>query len=66
MIIRFSKHAEERMMERGISIDEVEAAIKSGSKYLQKPNKIIAAYGYFSVVYKKSGEVYYIITIQQR
>lgn len=66
LIIKLSKHAEEQMIERGIGMDEIERAIKSGSKYLQKPNKIIAEYGYYSVVYKKIGEVNYIITVQPR
>ena len=64
--IKLSNHAAEKMVERGISVREVEKAISSGSKYLQKPNKIIAEYGYFRVVYKKLGEVYYIITVTLR
>ena len=66
MIIKLSKHAEEKMIERGISTYEIETAIKSGGKYLQKPNKIVAEYGYFSVVYKKIGDICYVITVQPR
>ncbi len=66
MIIKLSKHAEEKMIERGISMNEVEIAIKSGSKFTQQPDKIVSEYGYFSVVYKKKGELYYIITVQPR
>ena len=66
MIIKLSKHAEEKMIERGISMDEIEIAIKSGSKFTQKPDKIVSEYGYFSVVYKKIGETHYIITVQPR
>jgi hypothetical protein len=65
-LLRFSKHAEEMMLERGISIREVELAIARGSKFIQKPNKIVSEYGYFSVVYKKHGMAYYIITVQPR
>ena len=66
MIIKLSKHAEEKMIDRGFTMNEVEKAITSGSKFIQKPDKIVAEYGYFSVVYKKSGDVYYIITVQPR
>ena len=45
---------------------EVESAICGGSKFIQKPNKIVSEYGYFSVVYKKIGNLYYIITVQPR
>ena len=67
MIIKLSKHAEEKMIERGISMDEIEIAIKSGSKFTQKPDKIVSEYSYFSVVYKKLGrDTHYIITVQPR
>ena len=54
------------MINRGISITEVEEAIKQGSKYLQNPDKVIAEYKYFSVVYKKFGEIHYVITVKPR
>ena len=66
MLITLSKHAEEKMIERGIRLAEIETAIKSGSKFIQKPDKIIAEYGYFSVVYKKRNNVQYVITVQPR
>ena len=66
MLIKLSDHAEEMMIERGISMKEIENAIRMGSKFIQKPNKIVAEYTYFSVVYKKIGDVYYIITVQPR
>ena len=64
--IILSMHAEEKMIERGISQTEVEKAIKSGSKFIQVPDKIVAEYTYFSVVYKKVGDAYYVITVQPR
>jgi hypothetical protein len=54
------------MVERGINRQEVEKAIRSGSKFVQEPNKIVAEYGYFSVVYKKIRDAYQIITVQPR
>lgn len=66
VIIKLSKHAEEKMIERGISLKEVETAISAGSKFTQQPNKIVSEYGYFSVVYKKLGDTCYIITVQPR
>lgn len=64
--IVLSIHAEEQMIERGISQTEVEKAIRVGSKFIQKPNKIVSEHTYFSVVYKKIGDAYYIITVQPR
>jgi len=66
VIIKLSKHAEEKMIERGITMKEIENGIKSGSKYMQQPDKIVSEYGYFSVVYKKIGEIHYIITVKPR
>ncbi len=66
MKIIVSKHAEDKMIERGITMNEIEKAISSGSKFIQKPDKIIAEYSYFSVVYKKIKNIYYIITVKPR
>ena len=49
--IKYSRHARERMVERGISENEVTKAIQKGKKRIQD-NKIIVAYTYFEVVYK--------------
>ena len=54
------------MISRGILEKEIEEAIKRGSKELQKPNKILSYYRYFCIVYKKFGEIYYIITVKPR
>ena len=66
MIIKYSKHAREKMIERGISEAEVEEGIKSGAKRLQKPNKIAADYRYYCVVYKKIGDTCFVITVKPR
>ena len=62
----FSKHAREQMVARGIDEALVQEAIKRGSKHLQHPNKIVAEYRYFSVVYRKIGEDYFVITVKPR
>ena len=66
MALFYSKHARERMITRGISTKEIEKAIKQGLKEHQPPNKIISHYRYFSVVYKKTKENTFIITIKPR
>lgn len=54
------------MVARGISENEVEEGIKRGSKQLQKPDKILAYFRYFCVVYRKSGNDVYVITVKPR
>lgn len=66
MIIKYSRHARERMILRGITKKEVEDGIKMGSKELQKPDKILSYYKYFCVVYKKIKDKVYVITIKPR
>ena len=64
--IRYSKHARQQMVERGISAREVEEGITKGAKHLQQPDKIISDYRYYSVVYKKRGNTCYVITVKPR
>ena len=66
MKIMYSKHARERMIERGISENEVEEGIRRGSKTLQKPSKILFNYKYYTIISKKINDVYYIITVKLR
>jgi len=54
------------MVARGIDEPLVEEAIKRGSKHLQQPNKIVAEYRYFSVVYRKFGNDCFVITVKPR
>lgn len=63
--VRYSRHARERMVERGISEKEVAKAILKGSKRTQD-GKIVAAYMYFEVVYKMIGDEAYVITVMPR
>ena len=66
MAIFYSKHARERMALRGITTKEIEDADKTGSKQIQKPDKILSNYRYFCVVFRKIGENIYIITVKPR
>ncbi len=65
-MIKYGKHAREQMVERGISENEIEDAIKAGAKELQKPNKILYHFRYFTVVTKKMDEDYFVITVMLR
>ncbi|MDO8660534.1 MAG: DUF4258 domain-containing protein [Candidatus Woesearchaeota archaeon] len=64
MQVKLTKHARDRMVERGISGDEVLRAIVRGNKTVQFPNKIVAEYTYFSVVYCVHEECIQIITVK--
>jgi hypothetical protein len=63
--IKYSKHARERMVLRGISEKEVERALIKGSKSIRK-RKIVSSYSYFEVVYRKVGDEIYVITVKPR
>lgn len=54
------------MVERGISVNEIEEAIKQGSKELQKPDKLLHHFRYFTVVTKKIDKDYFVITVKPR
>lgn len=54
------------MIEKGISINEVEEAVRVGTKELQKPNKILYTFRYFVVVTKKIDNDSFIITVMPR
>ena len=63
--VLYSRHAVERMVLRGISRREVEAAIRSGSKSRQR-DRIIAAYRYFEAVYIVLEKRIFVITVKPR
>ena len=65
LIVKYSKHAEKQMVDRGFSENEIEEGIKRGEKTRQN-GKIISTYKYYRIVYKKVGEIYYIITMMYR
>ena len=63
--VRYSKHAVQRMVLRGISRVEVEDAIRLGTKTRQQ-GRIVAAYRYFEVVYVVRGTRVFVITVKPR
>ncbi len=66
LAIKYGSHAREQMVARGITEQEVHDALKSGSKHLQYPNKIVSEYKYFTVIYKKLGSDIFVITVKPR
>ena len=66
LTIKYGGHAREQMVARGITEQEVQDALKSGSKHLQPPDKIVSEYKYFTVVYKKIDNDTFIITVKPR
>ena len=65
-VIIYGKHAREQMIERGISVNEIEQGIKRGTKELQKPNKILYHFRYYIVVTKKVNGHDFVITVKPR
>lgn len=65
MNIRYTKHAREQIVARGITEKAVEEGIQRGSKSLQG-QKILSEYRYYVVVYKKINNIHYIITVKPR
>ncbi len=63
--VLFSLHAVQRMVLRGITRREVEAALRSGSKSRQG-DRIVAAYRYFEVVYIVRDSDIFVITVKPR
>ena len=66
LTIKYSKHAREQMIARGISEKEVEEGMIRGSKELQKPHKILSDYRYFCVAYKQIRDDIFVITVKPR
>ena len=65
-MILYSRHAREQMIERGISVREVEEAITRGTKELQQPDKMLCHYKYYTVVVKRRKEDTVVITVMLR
>lgn len=63
--IILTKHARERMVSRGISLEEIKKAVLKGSKRIQN-GKVVAAYRYFEVVYKKVDETFVVVSVLPR
>lgn len=60
--IIYKRHALDMMTERGITKDQVELALKRGSKFKQTEG-FLATYSYVSVAYKIVGESYIVKTV---
>lgn len=58
MRLLLTKHAKERMAEKGITLDMILYAIKRGAQFKQTDG-YVASYSYIKVAYKKIGEDYY-------
>ena len=65
MRILFNRHARVRMVERGVSVEEVKAALVKGVKRRQE-DRIVASYTYFEVVYRKARDDVFVITVKPR
>jgi len=63
--IKYSRHARLRMIERGISENEVSAAIHKGRK-TTKDKQLHAIYRHIDVAVKKIGDDWYVITVMLR
>ena len=63
--VLYSRHAVQRMVLRGITRNEVETAIRFGSKTRQG-ERIVAAHRYFEVVYVVRGSDILVITVKPR
>jgi len=63
-----TKHALDQSRERGISVNEIREAIVKGAKFVQDEleKKIVADYRHLRVVFKRSGNKYYVVTVMIR
>ena len=62
MILQISHHAKEKMDIEGIDEEQIKMAIQRGS-ISRQTDGYLTSYAYFSVAYKKRGEIYRIKTV---
>ena len=62
MRVEISIHAQEKMDIEGIDEEQIKIAIQRGST-VRQTDGYLAVYTYFSVTYKKQGDVYRIKTV---
>ena len=60
--LEITKHAGEKMLIEGISVQKICEALERGAKFEQTEG-LLAKYTYFSVAYKKVGDKYRIKTV---
>ena len=68
MELLITKHALDQARERGISVNEIKETIQKGTKFIQdkKEKKIVSDYRHIRIVFKKTGNKYYVITVMIR
>ncbi|HII15929.1 MAG TPA: DUF4258 domain-containing protein [Nanoarchaeota archaeon] len=64
-LILYSRHARERMAERGISSNEVRDAIRMGAKE-RRQGKVLHHYRHFTAVTTRTKGNYFVITVMPR
>ena len=62
MYIIITRHAQEAMLDRGVSYEMIERTIKMGSK-IKQTNGFLAIYGYARVAYCIEGNAYVVKTV---
>ena len=65
MKIRLSRHAEEQMIFRGFSMNELREGLQQGSKAV-KNGTIVCTHKYYRIVYRMIDDMMYVITITIR
>lgn len=62
MRIIITRHAHEAMLDRGVTYEMVERAIKMGNK-IKQTDGFLAIYGYVRVAYRMEGNAYVVKTV---
>lgn len=62
MKLLLTKHAKEKMVERGIALEQIKQAIRMGAR-IKQTDGYLSSYSYFLVAWKMSGEYYKIKTV---
>lgn len=62
MYIIITRHAQEAMIDRGVTYEMVERTIKMGNK-IKQTNGFLALYGYVRVAYRMEGKAYVVKTV---
>lgn len=62
MKLVLTKHAQDAMIERGVTVEMVEQAIIKGSK-VKQTDGLLATYSYVRVAYKVINDVYVVKTV---
>ena len=60
MKLKISRHAQDRMILRGISIEQVKRCIQRGAT-IRQTDGMLSIYTYLEIAWKKLGEDYYFI-----